>query len=150
MNYFFAEMNNSTVKMIDEFNRELADMSGNKIEVLKYGAIEGFDTTVAKSISSNISRSKSASFQGGFTHSINKYKVAPITWSERSFKLYKATQFNPIKPKSTGEVREKVNFERADLRVMIASEPFDKGSIRFAFVIDPSSGAKRKYVLKSQ
>ena len=151
LNYFFAKMNDSTVKMIDEFNNELVGLNGNKIEVVTYGKIEGFETTVATAISKSISRSKSMSFHGGHARSTKAFKVAPITRSESSFKKFKATLFTPIKPLSVDDIRDKVTYNRTDLTVMIANQPFEKGSLRFAFaafVIDPSTGAKRKYVAK--
>ena len=151
LNYFFAQMNDHTVKMIDEFNRELAELNGNKIEVVKYGAIEGFENTVATTISTSISRSKSTSFHDGGKKTLKKFVTAKITWSESSFKSFEGTHYIAVKPKTIDDVKNKIDFTSSKIKVMIANQPFDRGSIRYAFaawLIDPSSGVKRKYVAK--
>ena len=100
LNYFFAQMNDHTVKMIDEFNRELAELNGNKIEVVKYGAIEGFENTVATTISTSISRSKSTSFHDGGNIHQHSTREAFVLHLQLSQSILRAVLSENTSPKS--------------------------------------------------
>jgi hypothetical protein len=137
--------------MIDEFNKEMAAMNGTKIQVFKFGSLDGFETTIATSITKSISRSQSMSFHDGFRKEIKPYKVGKIDWSIFKFKSYDAVHSLAKHPKSIELIKDKLIYEAKDAKVLIAADPFDKGSLRFAFaamMLDEKSGASRKLVAK--
>ena len=74
-----------------------------------------------------------------------------ITWSESSFKSYNATLYVAIKPKAIDEIKEKVQFVKNEISVMIAKNPFENGGKFYVYAAifnDTSTGARLKYVAK--
>jgi len=144
----------------DEEIKEIGDELMKELEELQEKKQKGYDIyqqyedlkykfELAKEMKQKMNGGKT--FHGGHTRAMKAFNVAPITWSESSFRKYKATICTPIKPMNVDDVKEKVRYNSTDLSVMIANQPFDKGSLRFAFaafIIDPSTGVKRKYVAK--
>ena len=61
VSYYFAEINSTTIKMIEEFDKELIENQGNKINVVKLASATGITETVMKSITATIMKTKSES-----------------------------------------------------------------------------------------
>lgn len=151
IDYYFAEMNKWTLKMIEEFNAELIEINGKKIEIVQYGKIEFLESTVASSISKSISDSKAKSFHDYDDLKPVEYKLTKLNWSGIGFNKYNANHYVAIKPKAITDVNKSVEYQKRDMVISIANKPFAKGGIRWAFaayVEDTKTGSVKKYVAK--
>jgi hypothetical protein len=150
INYYFAEINNSTLKMIEEFDKELLTNQGNKISVVKLASAIGLTDMVTKSVVTTIMNSKSESVH------LTKYKKmktitldSSINWDISKMEKYDATfkraNFNgkllDIKIKNP-------DYEESNGSLWIAKNPFSKGAMRFAYNATNQISPLVKYVAK--
>ncbi|CAF1127995.1 unnamed protein product [Brachionus calyciflorus] len=136
INYYFAEINNTTVKMIDEFSNELTSLNGNKINVLNLGAVDDLTELVTASVVKTISESKSISM-----HSMRGKKMRTIavdksylTWNKDKMKSLNAVLYTAVFTGGVEDIRhQSIEFVKENVRLLIAEKPFAKGAIRFAY-----------------
>lgn len=131
INYFFAEINSKTEKMIQEFNTEF---NGIKIRCLKLNQIESMSKLILESVMSTLSH---------MTKSImNKRKLKERiinphipNWNNLTlFKKYKNDFFIVKNLANMSEIKSKVlNYEKSVCDIWIYNEPFSKGALRFAY-----------------
>ncbi|CAF1079891.1 unnamed protein product, partial [Brachionus calyciflorus] len=136
INYYFAEINNTTIKMIDEFSNELTSLNGNKINVLKLAAVDGLTELVTASVMKTISESKSLSM-----HSMRGKKMRTIavdksylTWNKDKMKSLDAILYKAVFTGGVEDIRhQSIEFVKENVRILIAEKPFAKGAIRYAY-----------------
>ncbi|CAF0819965.1 unnamed protein product [Brachionus calyciflorus] len=133
LNYYFAEINSSTIKMIDEFNKELQKLEGNLIKITKLNSIGDLTQTIIKSVESTIMMSKSLSMSHSKGKSIKPVKILELNWSD--LEEEKVEFFNVIQIDTCFKNLKKfsIDFERNKMSIFMASNPFAKGSLRFAY-----------------
>jgi hypothetical protein len=150
--YYFAEINESTVKMIEEFDNELLALNGNRIKSLKLSSIDGFADMVTKSIVTSISESKSMSMHStrGKTMKDTKVDPSPVNWSQTAMKKYKAKYYSARFVGDLDELknRELIVFNEKSVEIWMAPRPFAKGGMRFAYASCLNDGSLRKSVMK--
>lgn len=146
--FYFAEINECTRKMIEEFDKELVANQGNKINVVSLATADGLTALVTKSIVDTISKSKTASMNltKGKTTKTVFLDTSPINWSLSLMKKYKAIYYTAKFDGTLNEISKKpVDFTSKECEVWIAPKPFSKGAMRFAYAANLFSN---KYVLK--
>lgn len=134
--YYFAEINKSTLKMIEEFDKELLALNGNKINVVSLSSVDGLTEMVTKSVIKTISESKSMSMHSSHGKSIKNIKVEPgsLSWSLSSMKKHKADYYTAKYNGDISEIKTKsIEFEKKSIEIYVAERPFAKGALRFAF-----------------
>jgi len=136
INYYFAEINKSTVKMINEFDVELVSLNGEKISVLSLASVDGLTDLVTKSIITTITKSKSISMHSTHGKTLKTIRVDPasLDWSKAKMKKYKADYYSAKYTGTLDEIKSKsIEFEKKPVEIYIQEKPFAKGSIRFAY-----------------
>ncbi len=137
ISYYFAEINKSTVKMIDEFNKELLKLNANQINVLNLVSADALTELVTKSIVTTITESKSMSMHSAHGKTIKDIKIDPYSLKclPEKMKKYKADLFIA---KYNGEISDlsakSFEFEKISTEIYLAENPFAKGSLRFASI----------------
>lgn len=106
IDYYFAEINGSTKKMIDEFNQVLLDHQGREIKCLKLSSADDLFESVSLSITTSIMNSKSLSMHDAHGKPIKNFKLhrGLILWSDLS-------KFNEFSAESF-----EMNFSCSDLK----------------------------------
>ena len=149
--YYFAEINTSTLKMIEEFNQELLSLNGQRINVLKLSSVDSLTEMVTKSVVNSIMVSKSMSMHATRGKTLKNIQVdpRPVDWSQTAMKKYKAKY---LMARFDGEIADlktkSIVFDEKSVEVWIAPKPFAKGAMRFAYAGYLSDGTMRKSVLK--
>ena len=150
--YYFAEINNSTVKMIEEFDNELLALNGKRINVLKLSSIDGLSDMVTKSIVTSISESKSMSLHStrGKTMKDTKVDASPVNWSQSAMKKYKAKLYLAKYVGDLEQIKDplSIRFDEKNVEIWMAAKPFAKGGMRFAYAGYLSDGILKKSVMK--
>lgn len=134
--YYFAEINTTTVKMIEEFNKELALMQGSEIKVCKLSGAEALLDTISSSISSTIMLSKSLSMHSGHGKPVKKINVelGPIDWRIENFKKYNADYSVASFESEIDNIKNnQVKYENNKVEIWVAPKPFAKGGLRYAY-----------------
>ena len=152
ISYYFAEINNSTKLMIEEFDKELLALDGKRITVLNLSSVAGLTDMVTKSIVTSIAESKSMSLHSTRGKTIKDTKVdpSPINWSQSCMKKYKAKYYSAKYVGDLSKLKEMTSivFEEKNVEIWMAPKPFAKGGMRFAYAGYLSDGTLRKSVLK--
>ena len=151
--YYFTQINESTVKMIEEFNEELTTLGGQTIKVVDMKTADGLLETVYKSISSTIHESKSRSRTMTHGKALKSKKLAPLDWDLAKFKRYQIKLNKPIYDFSLEDIKTvKIRYMSIDAELYMPSQPFAEGALRYAhaaYLVDPTVGrSKLKYVIK--
>lgn len=134
--YYFAEITELTVKMIDEFSTVLMNTNGHKVNSVKLKSPEGLTELVTSSIEDTITNSKSLSL-----HSMRGKKMRSLTvdmkyltWAKNEMKFHKVDFYFPTFTGNISNIRnKKVDFNKQNLSVYLAEKPFAKGALRFAY-----------------
>ncbi len=122
--------------MIEEFDRVLLSLNGNKINLLDLKSADGLTELVTKSIITTITESKSMSMHSAHGKAIKDIIVDPtcLGFLSDRMKKYKADYYVA---KYTGEIEElkdkSFEFEKKSVEIYLAEKPFAKGSLRFAY-----------------
>ena len=151
--YYFAEINESTIKMIEEFDNELLALNGNRIKCLKLSSVDGLTDMVTKSIVTSIAESKSLSLHStrGKTLKDTKVDPSPINWSRSAMRKYKAKYYTASYVGDLTNLKDPLSivFEEKNVEIWMAPRPFAKGGMRFAFAAYLNDGSSlRKSVMK--
>ena len=136
ISYYFAEVNKSTVKMINEFDVELVSLNGVKIHVLNLSSVDGLTHLVTESIVTTITKSKSISMHSTHGKKLKTIYVDPssLNWSKTKMKKYKADYYTAKYTSTIDEIKFKsIEYEKKSVEIYIQEKPFAKGSIRFAY-----------------
>ena len=135
--YYFAEINESTLKMIEEFDNELLALNGNRIKCLKLSSVDGLTDMVTKSIVTSISASKSMSLHSTRGKSLKNTKIdpGPINWSQSDMKKYKAKYYSAKYVGNMDKLKDPISivFDEKNVEIWMPSRPFAKGSMRYAY-----------------
>jgi hypothetical protein len=137
IDYYFAEINDSTVKMIDQFG-VILEGHGREIQKVKLASSKDLLETLSSSITSSITASKSLSMHDGHGKPLKSYKVdsSPIDWSPSSekFEKLKADLYETSFSSGLLDIKgNQVKYEKRSVDIWLAKQPFAKGSVRFAF-----------------
>ena len=151
--YYFAQVNESTVKMIEEFNEDISALGGQQIRVVSLKASDGLLDTVSQSISCTIHESKSRSLSCVHGKMQKKFKLAKISWNLTGFVKYQVLLYKPIYDFSIGDIPTiNIRYTCVPADLLIAPKPFSEGTLkvaRAAYLLDPSgSESKQKFVIK--
>lgn len=146
--YYFAEINKSTVKMIDEFSKVLNCLDGSKVKVVHLNSADDLSELVSSSISSTISDTKSQSMHCLAGKPMKKISVdrSSLAWKIEKMKQCRATLYWA---KFNGEIEDikekKIELSEQKIVIYLAEKPFAKGAIRYAYAGLLNGG---KFVLK--
>jgi len=151
INYYFAEINNSTLKMIEEFDKELLVNQGKKISVAKLASAIGLTEMVTKSVVTTIMTSKSET-----KNHLTKYKKLKtivlnptINWDISKMEMLNATLKKPFYDGKLLDIKsKKPDYEEKQGTFWIAKNPFSKGAMRFAYLATNQTSPLVKYVAK--
>ena len=96
--YYFAEINTSTIKMIEEFDKEFIENQGNKINVVKLASAAGITETVMKSVTATImkTKSESAHLTRGKKLKTILLDTNPISWDVRNMEKHNVVFYNAV------------------------------------------------------
>ena len=152
IHYYFAEINSSTQKMIEEFDRELQSVQGHPIKTVMLASADDILETVATSITESIMHSKSLSL----SHSGGKSKKSfiitklPIDWTGAGMANHGVEFYETSFNGKLSELEENsISFNKIDTRMLIPSSPFASGALRFATAaILEINSSRKKIVLK--
>ncbi|RNA03940.1 serine threonine kinase [Brachionus plicatilis] len=136
ISYFFAEINKSTVKMIDEFSKVLNSLDGSKVKVVNLNSAEDLSELVSSSISSTISDTKSHSMHCLTGKSMKKISVDPssLSWKIEKMKHYRASLYRAKFNGNIEDIKDKsIELSEAKVGISLADKPFAKGAIRYAY-----------------
>lgn len=150
--YYFAEINESTVKMIEEFNKVLATIQGREIKVMKLASAGDLLESVATSITSTILNSQSVSLHAGGgvgNRPLKTYAIdrSPIDWSPKSSKFERVQvdlQETSFESALTNIKHATVTFRKKRVDVLLAHQPFAKGGLRYAYAALVNMGTTEK------
>lgn len=137
--YYFAEINDSTAKMIEEFNKVLATIQGRDIKVMKLANAGDLLESVATSITSTILNSQSVSIHaGGGNKPLKTYAIdrSPIDWSQTNDNFEHVQvelQETSFESALTNLKHATVTFRKRRVDVLLARKPFAKGGLRYAY-----------------
>ena len=154
INYYFAEINSSTFKMIDEFNKELRMIYGNEIKTVKLNNVKDLEMLATQSVTKSICDTKSASMHsltgsGKQKKKIRTDKIA-LKWSPVNFKKLKAELYSAKLEGDINDIKSnKISFIPEKVEIELCETPFGKGSNRYAYAAYLIKNEKKtKYVLK--
>ena len=153
INYYFAEINGTTFKMIDEFNKELSMLSGNEIKSCSLKNVKDLEMLATNSITNSISQTISTSKHSvGSGKSIKKIVIdkKALKWSSSDFKSQKAEFYLANLSGDISNLKSmKINFKPENIEIQLCQTPFAKGSIRYAYAAFLNvNGKQKKCVLK--
>ena len=152
IHYYFAEINASTHKMIEEFDKELQSVQGHPIKTVSLSAADDLLETLAVSVTESIMHSKSVSL----SHSAGKSKKSfilnksTINWSGIGMVKHKVEFFDSSFNGKLCDIQKNlITFIKSDTNIYIASSPFANGALRYATAaILEIDGSQRQVVLK--
>ncbi len=134
ISYYFAEINKSTLKMVQEFNKELMKNKGKKIKLIKLPSVEDLTELITKSIMATINTTKKLTINSTAEKKDTEIDPEPIDWSGENFKKVNAIKHTAEYNGTVSELRSKpIEFKESNIEIKIAPKPFDKGSIRYAY-----------------
>lgn len=140
--YYFCAMNNSTYKMIDEFNKELAFAKADPIKVVSYQSIKDFTALTEKSFLKSIINTNHES-EKRIIKNI-QVDVDALLWTPSSLDKFKATH---IIGRFFGKLNDlkkyNVSYRYIDIHIRLAANPFTKGSLRYAYAGLMNVGSKK-------
>lgn len=151
--YYFAQINESTLKMIEEFDEELSKYNGNKITVTNLKSAGDITETVARSVTESIMNSKSSSMNSTAGKRIRTKTIAKsISWNFPDFKKYKAKLYTATRKnfKLDELAFGDIVYEKSEVELYVAENPFAQGALRYAQACylnsDPSNKDQTKFV----
>ena len=147
--YYFAEVNKSTSKMIDEFNKELQLLNGTQIKQLALASADDLLASVSVSITATIMNSKSLSMhtmeRGKEAKKLTVDRSTLLDWSTSRFEKHTANLFVALFCGSVTSLKtDKVEFVRKSVEIWISPRPFAKGSLRYAFAALVNIGTRER------
>jgi len=150
--YYFTEINTSTAKMIEEFDKELLALGGNRVNCIKLSSVDSLTEMVSKSIVASITESKSMSLHStrGKTVKDTRLDPRPVDWSQSAMKKYKAKYYSARYVGDINQLKEpqSIVFDEKDVEIWMAPKPFAKGSMRYAYAGYLNDGTLKKSVMK--
>lgn len=141
ISYYFAEINKSTAKMVQEFNKELARQNSKKIKLFKLPSVGDLTELIAKTIMKTIKDTKTlVPTKKQETKNI-ELSIEPIDWSLDKFKKVNAVLYQAPYSGDLNELKTKpIDFKESNIELNIADKPFDKGSLRYAYAAQANIG----------
>ncbi|CAF0997399.1 unnamed protein product [Brachionus calyciflorus] len=126
INYYFAQISPTTLKMIEEFNKELPQFQIKSLKLSK-----NMTGLVAQTIQESILKT---SRLNGSNNVIKVRELNAPDWSSlKGFKKYNADYFTAVYLKNFEQIRECLTFEKHNPVVWIGENPFSQGVLRYAY-----------------
>lgn len=143
--YYFAEINTSTRKMIDEFNRELNSFGADSINVVNISSVGNMLELVTKAVTESISVTQSLSMRVPVERIKKEEAVRKdaLNWSLSNFKKFKSDLLTASYTGTIDEIsKTSIHFETSSVEFYLCSTPFAKGATRYAYASMFGSGEK--------
>ena len=138
--------------MIEEFDKELLALGGNRINCLKLSSVDLLTEMVSRSIVASINDSKSMSLHStrGKTVKDTRVDPRPVDWSQSVMKKYKAKYYSARYEGDIDQLKDpnSIVFDEKNVEIWMAPKPFAKGSMRYAFAGYLDDGTLKKSVMK--
>lgn len=152
--YYFAQINETTLRMIEEFDEELIKYNGSKINVTNLKSAGDITDTVTKSVTDSIMSSKSSSMNATAGKRMRSKLMSSkgIIWSIPELKRYKVKLYQAKRQgfKLDELAMGDIVYEKSEVELYVAVSPFAAGALRYAFAcylnVDPSNRDQSKFI----
>ncbi len=139
--------------MIQEFNNEIIRNHGNKIKKFKLSSVDDLTALIARTINASINETKKITkTMDEETKKLELNNAESIDWTPSDSNQF--DKFNALQhlAKYNGQVNElktkPIDYTEKPIEILIAKQPFDKGSLRYAFaaLLNVGTSEKPNYV----
>lgn len=140
INYYFSEINTSTLKMIDEFNNEFLILKSKQIKSIKLAnasdLVHAVEVSIMETVNDELSKNQA---------NLKNLKIVQtaIDWSITSFKNIKANLIVATFHGSIDKIKSSsIYYEYNEISLLMSNEPFSRGSLRYAYTAILNHGTK--------